>query len=201
MAEETVGYLEVDLERRLLRDVGTIVLNGQVDSVMAKQAIVDIMLLVKVKKVEEITIILNSPGGEIEFGMGIIDAIRFAQINNVKIVGKVYGHAMSMMLDVLQACDWRTAGEGSWLMAHGGIGASIGDLRDSKARVQLAEGEKDYAARLYAWRNTSSEDKYHEQSYWEDMFESATPNFYSAREGLEMGLIDEIEGVKDEILL
>lgn len=64
-----------------------------------------------------ITIILNSPGGDVYHGLAIYDAIKACK-NHVTII--VYGMAMSMGAWVLQAADDRIVAPNSRVMIHYG---------------------------------------------------------------------------------
>jgi ATP-dependent protease ClpP protease subunit len=199
MEEHQVSaILDLEIERRLLRDRRTIVLTGEVDATMARAAVEDLTILAETPNIDSvpITIIMNSPGGHVEYGIAIIEAIRHCQRHDVKVVGVVMGHAMSMMSYILQACDKRICGRFSWLMVHGFSGSEFGaDKQNHKAQGDLLEGLTTQAAELYTAANTSKGHKEcHDQEHWEKILDSNLPQFYSAVQALDIGLIDEIEG-------
>jgi len=188
-------FEEKDKERKLLRDQGIIVLTGHVDSVMATIATQDILLLANKVDVacNDITIVMNSPGGDVESGLGIVASIRYAQSKGVRVVGKVYGHAMSMMLDILQTCDERVVSEHSWLMVHGMRSAQETDMKGSEEYMEYMKGLTTQSAQVYAEKNTSDEEQYHKADYWYNLMKTDHPNFLSADQALFMGLVDNIE--------
>ena len=96
--------------------------NG-VDHYMAEYFIKGMHLFESKKNEDEITIIMNNPGGDWYHGMAIFDAIKnsscFCTI-------KVYGHAMSMGSIILQAADKRIMMPNSKFMIHYGYDGRYG---------------------------------------------------------------------------
>lgn len=97
--------------------------NGEsgVDSRMSERVIKGLLLLDQ--KQEDITIIMNNPGGDWYHGMAIYDAIKACK-SHVTI--KVYGHAMSMGAVILQAADRRVLAPNSRVMIHYGYDGMSG---------------------------------------------------------------------------
>ena len=93
-----------------------------VDHLMAESFIKGLHVL-ESKKDNEITIIMNNPGGEWYHGMAIYDAIQNARCHCTI---KVYGYAMSMGSIILQAADNRILMPNSRFMIHYG-GTSFDD--------------------------------------------------------------------------
>ena len=93
-----------------------------VDHLMAESFIKGLHVL-ESKNDNEITIIMNNPGGEWYHGMAIYDAIQNARCHCTI---KVYGYAMSMGSIILQAADKRILMPNSRFMIHYG-GTSFDD--------------------------------------------------------------------------
>jgi ATP-dependent protease ClpP protease subunit len=93
-----------------------------VDHLMAESFIKGLHVL-ESKNSDEITIIMNNPGGEWYHGMAIFDAIQNAKCHCTI---KVYGYAMSMGSIILQAADKRILMPNSRFMIHYG-GTSFDD--------------------------------------------------------------------------
>jgi hypothetical protein len=75
---------------------------------------------------QEITIIMNNPGGDPYHGMAIYDVIRMSAC---PCTIKVYGYAMSMGSIILQAADYRIMMPNSKFMMHYGYGTHSNHVR------------------------------------------------------------------------
>jgi len=95
----------------------TLMISGDVDEKLSKKVIKGLHVLDSIKPDESIIIILNSPGGDVDHGLAIYDAIRSCR-SHVEI--RVYGVAMSMGSVILQAGDSRIISPHSRLMIHYG---------------------------------------------------------------------------------
>jgi len=182
---------EIHAERTLLRQQRIVVLADFIDSATAQTTIEDIHLMIAQNQAP-IKITLSSNGGAAEAGLAIIDAIRYVQSKGVFVVGVVLGHAMSMAFLILQACDKRDMYKGGWLMAHGLTSIAWGDIKDTEAELVLLHGLRDQFARLIAERNTSENSIFKSPEHWVEILERKTPKFLSAKEALEIGVVDEV---------
>ena len=115
----------IDVENRVLY-MGSVDRTSEyesgVDHLMAESFIKGLHVL-ESKNDNEITIIMNNPGGEWYHGMAIYDAIQNARCHCTI---KVYGYAMSMGSIILQAADNRILMPNSRFMIHYG-GTSFDD--------------------------------------------------------------------------
>jgi len=188
-----------EYERRELRKQRTIILSGEIDTGTAHEFIEDMMILVKAGK-EPMTVVITSPGGSAFAGFAIIRAIRYAQRHGVKVIGSVYGQAMSMAFFILQCCDERVMGNLCVLMAHGVTTGFVGDMRNVDAEKKLLTLWQHEIAKLVSERCTAKDSKYCTAEHWVELLRDNTPQFYSANESLEMGLVDKIcdDDGKDE---
>lgn len=110
--------LDVDNRTLYMGSVDTI--DGDesgVDGFMAGYFIKGMHVLESKNKTQEITIIMNNPGGDPYHGMAIYDVIR---MSSCPCTIKVYGYAMSMGSIILQAADTRIMMPNSRLMIHYG---------------------------------------------------------------------------------
>lgn len=87
-----------------------------IDHAIAKKVIKNLHVLDKANG-EEITVIINTPGGETVHGMAIYDAIKACRS---PVTIKVYGQASSMGSIILQAGDKRIVSTSSKIMVHYG---------------------------------------------------------------------------------
>jgi ATP-dependent Clp protease protease subunit len=106
-----------------------------VDFSMAERMIKGIYVLQK-KGPEEITIIMNNPGGDWYHGMAIYDAI---QNSEKEVTIKVFGHAMSMGAVILQAADKRLLAPHSTMLLHHGTDGYYGHALDMEKRGDEAK--------------------------------------------------------------
>jgi ATP-dependent protease ClpP protease subunit len=96
-----------------------------VDHLMAEYIIKGIHLL-ESRSDDDITIIMNNPGGDWYHGLAIYDAVKYS-ICHCTI--RVYGHAMSMGSLILQAADSRVMMPNSKFMIHYGYNGSVGHTK------------------------------------------------------------------------
>jgi len=135
-----------------------------------------------------ITIIMNNPGGDVYHGLAIYDAIKACK-NHITV--KVFGHAMSMGSIILQAADRRIMAPNSKMMIHYG-----------------SWGINDHAKNFQNWAVESKKFmSFMEQIYLEKIQEKHSgfklakikemcdfDTVFTAKEALDLGLIDEIIG-------
>ncbi len=131
-------------------------LHGKIDADKA-DGIAKTMIAFDLKEVAPIKLIISSKGGDVTAGEAIIDAIRSL---NSPVEGIVVGHAASMAIDVLFACNRRTGLPHSRYFLHfqrkgfdivcddevskkSSITAVMNKIREGKARQ-----EKCYAERM-----------------------------------------------------
>lgn len=174
-------------DRILLRKQRKIILSGEIDSGTANEFVSDMEILSFENK-EPINIIISSAGGNAEYGNACIRAIKAAQKSGIKVIGNVYGQAMSMAFFILQSCDERIMGELDTIMAHGLTSTSVGDMRNREAENKLLRFFQDEYAKMVANRCS----KYN-VSWWRKLLADNTPKFFSSSESLEIGLVDRIE--------
>lgn len=188
--ESHIIISEYGVERRELRKQNIIMLADEIFAEVSSDVAEDILLLADNGK--DIKLIISSPGGEVDNGLVIIDAISYAQAKGVRVIGDVWGMAASMAATILQYTDERIISKHGWLMNHGAQGITIGDIKDAKAELIFKQGVMEQFAKQYAMRNTSQDEKYKSVEYWQKKFEEKTPDFITAQQALQMGLVDKI---------
>lgn len=177
------GITTMPIETRLLSN-RCIFLEGEINSDSALEIIKALMLLIKEDATAPINLIINSPGGEINAGMTIYDAIQSVETPiRMFCVGKAY--SMGALL-FLSGKSGRFMLPNSELMLHepllsgkiGGNTTSIKELSDSliKTREKLNNIIAKHSGRSL------------------EEVEKATDHdhFYSAEESIEFGLCDKI---------
>jgi len=184
--------LVTELERRRLRSNRTIILSGDIDSGTAHEFIEDVHMILLEESKDPIKIVITSPGGNVFSGNAIIRAIRLAQKKGIKVIGEVHGQACSMAFFILQCCDERVMGELDISMAHGITTGFIGDMRGFEAENKLLTYWHGQFADLLA-RRCKDSTEYSEPGYWYEILRDNTPQWYTAKECLEMGLVDRID--------
>lgn len=135
---------------------------------------------------DPITLEISSPGGSVTAGHALMDVIRKIRRQGVRVIGVVYGEAASMAPLILQACSKRVASESAIFMVHGLVHFQIGDVRNLEAERKMVNNLVDYMAQLLGKTTKKNAD------YWRSILQDATPQYYTAEEALEIGLIDEI---------
>ena len=186
---------ETRYERQVLRNNRIITLKYEVESSEALDIMEDLAIItLSPDKEMPITFLISSPGGNAFEGIAIIHAMREAQREGFKIIGRVYGQSMSMAFFILQCCDERIMGQYDHLMCHGATTGFFGDLKNIDAEQKMMKKFQEDFANLIAARSTAPEgSEYRNPSYWANELLDNTPKYYDCDEALEMGLIDEVE--------
>lgn len=180
-------------ERQILRDNGIINLEGDIENIEASITWEDLMILSLNPNIQNINLSISSNGGEITAMTSIVRSIRVSQSKGKRIIGHVFGHAMSAAFIVLQCCDERTMGRLCTLMAHGFTTFQSGDMRDVEAERKLLKYWQREVASLISARCTAKDSKYATFNFWNNLMESNTPLYFNSEEALKFGLIDKVD--------
>ena len=178
-------------------DGRVVYVSGQVDSYMLQQRR-QIRELVMTNPKADISIVISSPGGSVYGGYALMDemaAVRAERLDPTSDVltsflGVVQGWAMSMGSIILQACDRRLAGPNALLMVHGVTSGTLGDEIGQEIHLDLVREINDRAADLYASRTVPAGGRSFRQ--WREILRSNVPRYFTARQALAEGLIDEV---------
>ena len=135
---------------------------------------------------KSITILLNSPGGDVVETLGLIDYIRSLDSSEgIKTNIVCRGSAMSAAALLLSAgTGVRAASKHSKIMVHQLSSFAAGKLSDLKSNAKFAEQLEDDCNTIMA--ECTNKDK----TWWEE--NQQTDYFLSANDALELGIIDKI---------
>ncbi len=132
-----------------------------------------------------ITVMFNSPGGNIIDGLALFDHFRELEANGTPVITVCVGMAASMGGILLQAGSTRIMGRNAFLMIHEasyGTGGKVSDMEDDVAFVKRLQ---DKLVSILAERSTLSpaaiRRKWKRTDWW-----------LSAEEALELGFVDKI---------
>lgn len=130
----------------------------------------------------EITVHVNSPGGEIFEGIAIYNALRS---HPASVTVRVDGIAASIASVIAQAGDQRVMQPFSQMMIHEGSGLCWGDAADMLAMSTLLDAQSDNIAAVYAERSGGTPEAWREAM--------RTETWYTAEEAVAAGLADEVD--------
>jgi ATP-dependent protease ClpP protease subunit len=132
---------------------------------------------------DELTVHLNSPGGDIFDGLAIYQALKD---HKAKVTVKVDGLAASIASVIAMAADELIMAPKATMMIHDGWSVLAGNAAEMRKVADLLDKQSDIIASVYADRSGQPTD------FWRDRMRDET--WYNAEEALAAGLIDQIEG-------
>ncbi|HTY35432.1 head maturation protease, ClpP-related [Mycobacterium sp.] len=132
---------------------------------------------------KQITLRINSPGGDVFDGLAIYNSLRQ---HSATVTARVEGLAASAASFIAMAADTVQVCRGAMLMIHDAAGFAIGNAADMRTLADLLDKCSDNIADLYAGRAGGTVDD------WRAAMRAET--WYSAREAVEAGLADELLG-------
>jgi len=140
-----------------------------------------------------ITIYINSGGGSVGAGLGMMQLIyRMRALYKVTINTVVTGYAYSMGAIVFQAGDKRLIGSFSTLMLHQPQWFLSGsDQQIFNDYAVLAQHYKNIVSNIFAQRSGQ-----HDAAWWESFIYSGRDRFLTAAECISLGLADDIYGLQ-----
>lgn len=158
-----------------------------VNSTMAERQIKNLHILDAASE-EPIMIVMNNPGGDVNHGLAIYDAIKACRSH---VTVKVFGYAMSMGSIILQAADERIMSENASQMIHYGT-------MGIQSHVKTVYKHADESKRIDKWMETMYLNKIKEKNphftlaRLQRMLHHDT--FLTAKQSVELGLADKILG-------
>ena len=164
-----------------------ILIQDEIISGLAFDFISKVRLLRKINpSLKNVTIVINSPGGDVVETLGLIDYIRSIDTNEgIKTNIICRGSAMSAAALLLTAgTGVRAASKHSKIMVHQLSSFSVGKLSDIKSNAKFAEQLEDDCNTIM--EECTNKDK----QWWAD--NQQTDYFLSAEDALELGIIDKI---------
>lgn len=170
-----------DLYSRLLKD-RIIFITGEINSSLANIVISELLYLDSINH-DDISIYINSPGGEITSGLAIYDTMNYVKsdVNTICV-----GMAASMGAFLLSSGTKgkRFALENSEVMIHQPLGGTEGKASDIKIAAEHILKLKDKINKILS-KNT-------DQSLKKIIKDTECDNYMNAKEALNYGLIDKI---------
>lgn len=130
---------------------------------------------------DEITVSINSVGGDVFDGIGIYNALRQ---HDAHVTTRVDSMAASIASVIAQAGDDRVMVTASQMMIHNAWGMAIGDAAEMREMADMLERQDGVIASIYAARSDRDVDEYAELMKAETWF--------TAAEAVEAGLADSI---------
>lgn len=134
----------------------------------------------------EITIILQSPGGEIVSGMALFDFLMYLRSKGHRIVTIGQGYAASMAGILLQAGDVRILGKESYLLIHEAQFGAVGSYGEVEDRLEWIKKIHERILNIFAERSNLSKaqikKKWSRKDWWMD-----------SDDAYKFGFIDEIK--------
>lgn len=135
---------------------------------------------------ENITIVLNSPGGSVLDGLALYDFLRHLSAKGHFITVKVYGMAASMGGILLQAGDKRIVGPEAEVLIHEVSSGTMGKVSIQQDRLDFSKKLWDKLAKILAKRSTMTATQIKRKSHKFDWW-------LTAKEAVRLGFADEVE--------
>ena len=181
--ERQLNIAQMDVFSRLMMDK-TIFLGTEINDVIANVIQAQLLYLESTtKKSEDITLLINSPGGEIHAGLGIYDTMNYIQ-NDVATMCTSVAASMAAVLLSAGTKGKRRALPNSMVMIHQASTGTWGKLTDVRINVALADKLESKLYDILAETTGTDVDKVRQDclsDFWRD-----------AEEAKEYGLIDSI---------
>ncbi len=141
--------------------------------------------LAEIGDVENLTVRINSPGGEVTEGIAIHNLIAD---HPAEVTVMVDGAAYSIASLIAMAGDKVTMNRGSEMMIHEAWGFTVGDADEMAAYAERLDKASDLSAGFYAARAGGTTDE------WRELMKAET--WMYAAEAVERGLADEAVPLK-----
>jgi ATP-dependent Clp protease protease subunit len=178
------GERSFDIFSRMLKD-RVIFINGEISTEMSHVIVAQLLFLESENTDKDISLYINSPGGEVTAGMAIYDTMQFIKPDVQTIV---MGQACSMGSLLAQA---GAAGKRSILtnarhMIHQPSGGARGQATDMLIQVEEILTMKRNLTDIYVKHNSAG------RTFDELTADMERDNFMSAQQAVDYGLADKI---------
>jgi ATP-dependent Clp protease protease subunit len=184
LEERQLNMTQIDIFSRLMKD-RIIWVSGQVDQHMSDIIQAQLLFLDSVEK-KDITLYINSPGGSVLCGLGIVDLMNYIN-SDVATVNIGMCASMGSVLLSSGAKGKRSSLIYSKVMTHQVSHGTQGNIQDT--RINQMEAEKyNYILFKMLAKNCG-------KTFEEVLEFSRRDRWYNSDEALEFGLIDEIIGI------
>jgi len=172
---------EVETYKALLKD-RVILYNGPIDKSVIERIVLPLNRLGRSSK--PIKLFINSPGGSVEDGQMVVDAILTCK---AKVITVALGQAMSAAFDIFLAGDRRIVYPNTILMMHSGSSRfETQTLPQINKEAELHKRYFDRWSTWYASRTNISKDA------WCDMLNTGLNYYYFPEEALKAGITHEV---------
>ena len=178
------GERSFDIFSRMLKD-RVIFINGGISTEMSHVIVAQLLFLESENPDKDISLYINSPGGEVTAGMAIYDTMQFIKPDVQTIV---MGQACSMGSLLAQAGSKgkRMILPNSRHMIHQPSGGSRGQATDMLIQVNEILKMKQVLTEIYVKHNSAG------KTFDQFTADMERDNFMSAQEALDYGLADKI---------
>lgn len=178
------GERGFDIYSRLLDD-RIIMLDGEINDQTASLIISQLLYLNSVDKAKDISLYINSPGGSVSAGLGIIDTMNLIS-NDVITIGTGMSASMGAMILLSGTKGKRCVLPHSEVMIHQPLGGAQGQATDVLLTAKHLEKTRKI---LYTMIADATSKTYDEVA---DACER--DNYLDADEAIDFGLIDKVIG-------
>ena len=178
------GERSFDIFSRMLKD-RVIFINGEISTEMSHVIVAQLLFLESENPDKDISLYINSPGGEVTAGMAIYDTMQFIRPDVQTIV---MGQACSMgsLLAQAGARGKRVLLPMARHMIHQPSGGSRGQATDMLIQVTEILKMKQVLTEIYVRHNSAG------KTFEEFTADMERDNFMSAQEAVDYGLADKI---------
>ena len=141
----------------------------------------------EVENPEPIKLVINSYGGSIYDGLGLISKIEYLQEQKgYEFHSEIPAYSMSMGSAISQVCKYRTARRYATILYHTPLAGAMGSLSDMQTTL-------DEVHRLWViMKKISTNHTKMTDEFLESMFETNKDFYMTPEQALEYGIIDEI---------
>ena len=175
--ERSKNIVVMDVQSKLSQE-RIIFIDTTIDDELANGVISQLMYLDSINN-DEITIYINSYGGVVYDGLGIIDAMRRIK-SPIKTVS--IGKSMSMAAVILACGDIRCATKNSTIMLHQPIGGAVGTFTEIETNYEEIKRLKDI---MYDLIKEKTDVRDPDEIFKKDVY-------YTADQAKDLKIIDEI---------
>jgi|SRR5579863_5955659 len=177
-------YCEFEIESyKALLDDRIILFNDVVNKSIIERVVLPLVSLSN-KNIQPIKLLINSPGGSVEDGQMVVDAIISSR---APVITVALGQAMSAAFDIFMAGDRRVVYPNTILMMHSG--SSRFDTQTLPQHNVEADLHRRYFDRWSKWYASRTKI---DQKAWLDMLNTGLNYYYFPEEALKLGLVHEI---------
>lgn len=180
--KDRTGERVYDIYSRLLKD-RIVFVTGVVEPNMANTIVAQLLFLEKENPEEDIQMFINSPGGEIDAGMAIIDTMHYIKCD-VSTIAVGLAASMGCIFLVNGKKDKRFALPNSKILIHQPLGGVEGQASDIAIQAEEILKTKE---RLYKMLSDKTG-----QTIKQIELDADRDKYFTAKEAKEYGLIDKV---------